>query len=463
MPPRQLLRLSCVFSWVGVPLGLATGGCIIRESSPPPYTYQPAPVEEVAAEPAPYQPAPQSVLVEYERDLTPYGHWVETSYGRCWVPHGRPAGWQPYTVGHWDDTDRGWCWVADEQETEWGVVTYHYGRWYSDPNYGWVWVPGSVWAPAWVAWREGGGYCGWAPLPPQCGDGVNVDVVVVDRYCPRDRYVYCDERYIGEREGYRHYERNDVTIINRTTNITNITYVDNRVINRGVEVRNVEQRSGRKVERQQLAEAGDAGEARRLRQEGRPVVYAPPAVRTAERESSPRLERAMTARPQPAARQPVDRPARSPYPAQAGGKNNYRGDSPSAPSDQPSRDAEAARQRQLDNQERLRQQAGDRASAAEKRKAESQAQERTRQQEAQQRQEALRQQRAAERDRQTQTAAEQRQQALDRQEAAREAQRQRAAERQPPRETDKQRAERDKAAADAPKQRGGQNQTPPQQ
>ncbi|MCY1060360.1 hypothetical protein OV142_35060 [Nannocystis sp. SCPEA4] len=29
-----------------------------------------------------------------------------------------------------------------------------------------MWVPGEVWAPAWVDWRWGGGYVAWAPLPP---------------------------------------------------------------------------------------------------------------------------------------------------------------------------------------------------------------------------------------------------------------------------------------------------------
>jgi hypothetical protein len=32
---------------------------------------------------------------------------------------------------------------------------------------GWVWVPGSEWAPAWVSWRESDDYIGWAPLPPE--------------------------------------------------------------------------------------------------------------------------------------------------------------------------------------------------------------------------------------------------------------------------------------------------------
>ena len=31
----------------------------------------------------------------------------------------------------------------------------------------WIWVPGIEWAPTWVTWRVGGGYIGWAPLPPR--------------------------------------------------------------------------------------------------------------------------------------------------------------------------------------------------------------------------------------------------------------------------------------------------------
>jgi hypothetical protein len=47
-----------------------------------------------------------------------------------------------------------------------GWITYHYGRWYYDNYYGWVWMPDDVWAPAWVEWRYDDDYIGWAPLPP---------------------------------------------------------------------------------------------------------------------------------------------------------------------------------------------------------------------------------------------------------------------------------------------------------
>ena len=67
-------------------------------------------------------------------------------------------------------TDQGWAWVSDEP---WGWATYHYGRWANIDGFGWIWVPGYRWAPAWVSWRYGGGYCGWAPLPP--GTFIGVD------------------------------------------------------------------------------------------------------------------------------------------------------------------------------------------------------------------------------------------------------------------------------------------------
>src|SRR4029450_3616844 len=51
-------------------------------------------------------------------------------------------------------------------EANWGWVVYHYGRWAFEPGIGWFWVPGDEWAPAWVNWRYGDEYVGWAPLPP---------------------------------------------------------------------------------------------------------------------------------------------------------------------------------------------------------------------------------------------------------------------------------------------------------
>lgn len=239
-----------------------------------------------------YEPAPAEAVATYETDLSPYGSWVVTAqYGRCWVPRARPAGWRPYTVGHWVNTSDGWCWTAEGAEADWGIVTYHYGRWYEDPRAGWCWVPGTTWAPAWVAWRDGGGYSGWAPLPPRVGYRQQIDAVYVERAIPADRYVYVEQRYLAEPHVREHVVVNNVTIIKKTTNITNITYVNNRVVNRGVSVTEVERSSGRHYETVKTTEVTSASEARRLRSEGKPVAYEPAAVKKADVEYRERVTR----------------------------------------------------------------------------------------------------------------------------------------------------------------------------
>jgi len=101
---------------------------------------------------------------EFEAPLAPHGTWVEVgSYGRCWRPAHVSVEWRPYCSGEWVWTDCGWYWSSDEP---WAWACYHYGWWVYDPALGWVWVPQVEWAPAWVSWRVGGGYIGWAPLPP---------------------------------------------------------------------------------------------------------------------------------------------------------------------------------------------------------------------------------------------------------------------------------------------------------
>lgn len=99
----------------------------------------------------------------FEGALAPYGDWVVAgSYGRVWRPH-VAAGWRPYYYGRWEWTNEGWLWASDEP---FGWAAYHYGRWTYDPYYSWLWIPGSEWAPAWVAWRYSGDVVGWAPLGP---------------------------------------------------------------------------------------------------------------------------------------------------------------------------------------------------------------------------------------------------------------------------------------------------------
>jgi hypothetical protein len=116
-------------------------------------------------QPAPPPPPQAEVAIDaFDEPLALHGQWIVVArYGRVWHPLHVAAGWQPYLYGEWVWTEDGWFWLTDEP---WGWATYHYGRWAWDPALGWFWVPGTVWAPAWVAWRVGDGFVGWAPLYP---------------------------------------------------------------------------------------------------------------------------------------------------------------------------------------------------------------------------------------------------------------------------------------------------------
>jgi uncharacterized protein DUF6600 len=106
------------------------------------------------------------VVVVFHETLAAHGQWVVTSYGEAWCPAVAEVGvdFVPYASGgHWVYTDAGWVF---ETRWAWGWAPFHYGRWVLDPFYGWVWIPGVEWAPAWVEWRYGGGFVGWAPLGP---------------------------------------------------------------------------------------------------------------------------------------------------------------------------------------------------------------------------------------------------------------------------------------------------------
>ena len=60
-------------------------------------------------------------------------------------------------------TAYGWYWQSDYS---WGWAPFHYGRWLRSAHRGWLWVPDTAWAPAWVHWRYSSKHLGWAPLPP---------------------------------------------------------------------------------------------------------------------------------------------------------------------------------------------------------------------------------------------------------------------------------------------------------
>jgi len=103
------------------------------------------------------------VDVDYFYDkLSSHGEWIWTpEHGWVWRPLDVWEDWRPYTYGQWVYTQYGWTWSS---HFAWGWAPFHYGTWAFLDYIGWVWVPGRVWAPAWVMWRYSDAYVGWAPI-----------------------------------------------------------------------------------------------------------------------------------------------------------------------------------------------------------------------------------------------------------------------------------------------------------
>src|SRR3954470_861578 len=193
----------------------------------------------------------------FYRKLEPYGAWRETAdYGYVWQPQQaqQSRDWRPYTDGRWAYTDAGWTWVSDEP---FGWATYHYGRWTHLRGVGWVWVPGEEWAPAWVSWRSSDQHVGWAPLPPEARFERRTGIKKwADSYydIDADEYVFIPNEEIGSENVERAVvpiERN-VTIVNETTNVTNITYNNTTIINEGPNFDQLRGRSRQPIERLRL-------------------------------------------------------------------------------------------------------------------------------------------------------------------------------------------------------------------
>jgi hypothetical protein len=161
----------------------------------------------------------------------------------------------PYSNGQWIYTDAGWYFRAP---TPYEEITYHYGRWVFDPFLGWVWVPGRVWAPAWVEWRVSDAYIGWAPLPPTV---YIVNNVISPYVIHEDHFIFVENRYFCEPSVYKHsffYKGNEHRMkFKEMGRLDGVMISDNRVINRGPEVGHIEKVSGKKFDPVKINKVND--------------------------------------------------------------------------------------------------------------------------------------------------------------------------------------------------------------
>ncbi len=275
----------------------------------------------------------------FYRRLDPYGDWIETvTYGYVFQP--RPAArsndWRPYTNGHWVYTEVGWTWISDEP---FGWATYHYGRWTRLRDVGWVWVPGDEWAPAWVSWRRGNNFVGWAPLPPQArfnrSSGLRISSDSTYGIAP-EQYAFVPTSEFGGPQSSRVIvpPARNVTIINQTTNVTNITVNNSTVVDRGPSYDDLRARSHQQIPRLRLERTqnlndekpvirGDvvalpAPNIRPAKQGARPArvqrKIAQPVEEQTEKPSTPIAIATPTAVPIPTARRRASTPIQTPSP-----------------------------------------------------------------------------------------------------------------------------------------------------
>lgn len=217
------------------------------ERRPPVQPQRPPPVS---------QQRPTGSYSIFYTKLESHGEWRETSdYGYVWQPReAQSRNWRPYTDGHWVYSDVGWTWVSEEP---FGWATYHYGRWTRLRGIGWVWVPGDEWAPAWVSWRKSDEYVGWAPLPPEARFDRRSGIHNwSDSYYDvgPDQYSFVATREFGGERMQRSIvpsERN-ITIVNQTTNVTNITYSNTTVVNQGPNFEELRTRTQQPIQRLRL-------------------------------------------------------------------------------------------------------------------------------------------------------------------------------------------------------------------
>jgi hypothetical protein len=187
--------------------------------------------------------------------LAPYGEWIEVDGGlHVWHPLRVQEGWRPYLVGRWMWTDDGWYWASSEP---FGWATFHYGRWYYDEFYGWVWVPDDVWGPAWVEWRSNDDYIGWAPLPPYATFSVTVGIRYTREWvAPHYYWNFVTYRNFGTENRFRVPMREEYAQrLIRTTRTTGQYEIDrDHIINRGVNRNFVERRGNFRFERAEIRE-----------------------------------------------------------------------------------------------------------------------------------------------------------------------------------------------------------------
>ena len=224
----------------------------------------------------------------FHSSLSRYGEWIESDFGYAWRPMHVVHNWRPYLHGRWVWTDYGWYWVSNEP---FGWATFHYGRWNYDDYYGWIWIPDYDWGPAWVEWCYNDDYIGWAPLPTYATFNISFGITFSNHWeTPYHYWNFIPCRDFTTTRIIDHVQPVDRNrrIYGETRGVEHIRYEGNRVINRGIDVNTVEQRTNTRIRRVEVVNR-ERGESERFVREGgreRIETYRPQIEKRAGEEQS---------------------------------------------------------------------------------------------------------------------------------------------------------------------------------
>ncbi len=164
----------------------------------------------------------------------------------------------PYSYGQCFNSDAGWYFKGRTPSEE---IVSHYGRWVNSPYAGWLWVPGRVWAPSWVDWKQNDTYVSWAPLPPSvyiANDAISAPLIN-DNY-----YLTVDRKYFLEPEVSKYnvlYYNSGVSIpVIEMKRTEGIVVVNSTIINRGPDVNIIQKIYGRNISMVKIQHSGNIRE-----------------------------------------------------------------------------------------------------------------------------------------------------------------------------------------------------------
>src|SRR5690606_3786408 len=111
------------------------------------------------------------------------------------------------------------------------------------------WVPGNVFAPAWVSWRRSPDYVGWAPLPPQeDGFQVSIEINIGDPE-PDDWFFIPTRSFLQPNLSLEIvFGEDEPSVFERTEPVGPVVIQNNVVINNVIDIDFIQQATNQEVQ-----------------------------------------------------------------------------------------------------------------------------------------------------------------------------------------------------------------------